>query len=90
MAALVHAELERIGIDVRTGVAATAIEPGDELDTVVLGDGSRIEAELIVLSVGVRPDTEVFEAAGCSPPPTSRQPRRILPGRHRSAPDGAH
>ncbi|NLT26024.1 MAG: FAD-dependent oxidoreductase [Microbacteriaceae bacterium] len=57
-------ELRRLGIDVRTGVAASAIEPGDDHDTVVLGDGDRIDADLIVLSVGVRADTAVFEAAG--------------------------
>lgn len=56
--------LARLGIDVRAGVAATGIEHGAERDVVVLGDGSRLEADLVVLSVGVRPDTEVFERAG--------------------------
>jgi len=56
--------LARLGIDVRAGVAATEIEHGVERDVVVLGDGSRLEADLVVLSVGVRPDTEVFERAG--------------------------
>ena len=56
--------LARLGIDVRAGVAATEIEHGADRDVVVLGDGSRLEADLVVLSVGVRPDTEVFERAG--------------------------
>lgn len=56
--------LARLGIDVRAGVAATEIEHGAERDVVVLADGSRLEADLVVLSVGVRPDTEVFERAG--------------------------
>ncbi len=56
--------LARLGIDVRAGVAATEIEHGTECDVVVLADGSRLEADLVVLSVGVRPDTEVFERAG--------------------------
>ena len=60
----VRAELERLGITVADRVAATAIEPGADHDTVVLGDGSRLPADLVVLSVGVRPDTAVFEAAG--------------------------
>lgn len=64
LASLVTDELRRIGIDVRAGVAATAIETGADHDVVVLGDGSRIDADLIVLSVGVRPDTAVFESAG--------------------------
>jgi NADPH-dependent 2,4-dienoyl-CoA reductase/sulfur reductase-like enzyme/rhodanese-related sulfurtransferase len=64
LASLVADELRRLGVDVRERVAASAIEPGADHDTVALADGTRIEADLIVLSVGVRPDTAVFEAAG--------------------------
>jgi NADPH-dependent 2,4-dienoyl-CoA reductase/sulfur reductase-like enzyme/rhodanese-related sulfurtransferase len=56
--------LARLGIDVRAGVAASEIEPGVDRDVVVLSDGSRLEADFVVLAVGVRPDTEVFEKAG--------------------------
>ncbi|MDQ7992325.1 MAG: FAD-dependent oxidoreductase [Propionicimonas sp.] len=64
LAALVRDELGRLGVDVREQVAASAIEPGEAADQVVLADGERIEADLVVLSVGVRPDTAPFEAAG--------------------------
>ncbi len=64
LAYLVTQELRAMGITVRDGVAATAIERGADEDVVVLGDGTRIAADLIVLSVGVRPDTAPFEAAG--------------------------
>ena len=57
-------ELRRLGVTVRTGVAAEAVEGGPDEDVVVLGDGSRVPADVVVLSVGVRPDTETFEAAG--------------------------
>lgn len=60
----VTAELRRMGIAVNDGIAAQAIERGKDRDTVVLSDGRRIDADMIVLSVGVRPDTEVFERAG--------------------------
>ncbi|MEG3615386.1 FAD-dependent oxidoreductase [Isoptericola haloaureus] len=60
----VTAELERIGVTVRTGLAATAVEQGADHDTVVLADGTRLPADVVVLSVGVRPDTAVFEQAG--------------------------
>ncbi len=64
LAALVTAELGRLGIVVHAGVAAEAIEHLEDRDAVRLSDGRRIDAELIVLSVGVRADTAVFEAAG--------------------------
>lgn len=64
LATLVTTELVRLGIDVHDGVGATAIESGDGGDVVVLADGTRLDADLVVLSVGVRPDTAVFEAAG--------------------------
>ncbi|MCB1297393.1 MAG: FAD-dependent oxidoreductase [Microthrixaceae bacterium] len=64
LAHLITEELTGLGIAVHDGVAASAIEPGAAHDVVVLADGTRIDADLIVLSVGVRPDTEVFGAAG--------------------------
>lgn len=64
LAILIKKELERLGIRVRDGVGATEIESGEDSDTVILSDGTRIDADIVVLSVGVRPATEVFEGAG--------------------------
>ena len=64
MASLIAQEMRRAGIVVREGVGAASIEHTETHDTVTLTDGTRIDAELIVLSVGVRPDTSVFEEAG--------------------------
>lgn len=64
LAWLVSEELRALGIDLHVGVAATAIQHGPDADTVVLADGSELAADLIVMSVGVRPDTAVFEEAG--------------------------
>jgi NADPH-dependent 2,4-dienoyl-CoA reductase/sulfur reductase-like enzyme/rhodanese-related sulfurtransferase len=64
LASYATAALRRLGVEVRTGVAAVQIEPGAERDVVVLDDGTRLDADLVVLSVGVRPDTAAFEAAG--------------------------
>jgi NADPH-dependent 2,4-dienoyl-CoA reductase/sulfur reductase-like enzyme/rhodanese-related sulfurtransferase len=63
-ARLVEEELGRLGIDVHAGIAAQQVVSGLEHDTVVLSDGRRIAADLIVLSVGVRPDTGAFQRAG--------------------------
>ncbi|MDO5736826.1 MAG: FAD-dependent oxidoreductase [Propionibacteriaceae bacterium] len=64
MAQLVSDELARLGITVRDNISAVAVEPGEDHDVVVLADGTRIDADIIVLSVGVRPDTRIWEAAG--------------------------
>ena len=64
MASLAADELRRLGIVVRECVAATEVVHGDSHDTVVLSDGTRLEADAIVVSVGVRPDTSAFEASG--------------------------
>lgn len=66
LATLVTGELRRLGIQVRTAVAAEAIESGADHDVVVLSDGTRLDADIVLLSVGVRPDTAVFEAAGAA------------------------
>lgn len=61
---LVSGELRRLGVDVRTDTAALRVLAGEGSDTVELSDGSSLDADLIVLATGVRPDTGVFEAAG--------------------------
>ncbi|WP_455132322.1 FAD-dependent oxidoreductase [Microbacterium aurum] len=64
LAALVSDELRLLGIELRTSIGAAGIQQGAEHDLVALSDETLLPAELIVLSVGVRPDTAVFEAAG--------------------------
>jgi NADPH-dependent 2,4-dienoyl-CoA reductase/sulfur reductase-like enzyme/rhodanese-related sulfurtransferase len=64
LATLVTEELQGLGIRVHDGVGAESVEHGADADTVVLADGTRIAADVIVLSVGVRPDTAFVEAAG--------------------------
>ncbi len=60
MARTVQTALTRAGVDVRLSVSATEITAED----VVLSDGSRIPAELIVLAIGVRPESDLAAAAG--------------------------
>ncbi|MDN6565903.1 MAG: FAD-dependent oxidoreductase [Actinomyces sp.] len=65
-ARLVEEELRRLGVAVHAGVAAHQVITGEEQDTVVLEDGTRLRAEVIVLATGTRPDTAVFEEAGAT------------------------
>lgn len=64
LAWLITQELGELGIAVRTGIAAASVEHAADADTVVLADGTRLAADIVVLSVGVRPDTAAFEDAG--------------------------
>ncbi len=59
MAALVAQSVERLSIDVRTGVAVTGFEPG-----AVMTDQGRLAADLVVLGMGVEPDTTLMAQAG--------------------------
>jgi NADPH-dependent 2,4-dienoyl-CoA reductase/sulfur reductase-like enzyme/rhodanese-related sulfurtransferase len=58
----VRRELEASGVAVVTGVGLKAVHPGDR--TVELSDGRRLPAELVLFSVGVRPELALAKAAG--------------------------
>ena len=64
MATLVMQELRGLGVHVHVGVAAQTIAHADNNDVVTLSDGTVLNADVIVLSAGVRPDTAFAEAAG--------------------------
>ncbi len=51
------------GVDLRLDATLAAVE-GDPATTVVLGSGERIQADLVVLSVGVRPNVDLAAQAG--------------------------
>ena len=65
---LVQEELERHGVRVLTGVSAAEInqtEPGHPSRLSVLDSaGAKHEADLVLLAVGARPDSELAEQAG--------------------------
>jgi 3-phenylpropionate/trans-cinnamate dioxygenase ferredoxin reductase subunit len=52
------------GVHVRTRTKAERIEGGDQVEAVVLPDGSRLHADVVVIGVGVHPDTDLAERAG--------------------------
>jgi 3-phenylpropionate/trans-cinnamate dioxygenase ferredoxin reductase component len=63
--AQVFADLHREhGVDLRTGVQVTAITPKGDGATIALGDGSALDVDVLVVGVGVQPDTGLAEAAG--------------------------
>ncbi len=63
--AQVFADLHREhGVDLRFGAQVTGIRSRGDGATVALGDGSALDVDLLVIGVGVQPNTELAEAAG--------------------------
>ena len=54
------------GIDVRLSAAITAFEGGAAVEGVGLGGGETVPADLVVVGVGIVPDTRLAESAGLS------------------------
>jgi 3-phenylpropionate/trans-cinnamate dioxygenase ferredoxin reductase subunit len=52
------------GVHVRTRTKAERLEGGEQVEAVVLPDGSRLPADLVVIGVGVHPDTDLAARAG--------------------------
>jgi NADPH-dependent 2,4-dienoyl-CoA reductase/sulfur reductase-like enzyme len=61
---LVRQELERHDVQVHTGTVVRSIEPTDKQLTVSADPDLFLRADLVLVVVGVRPDTRVGEAAG--------------------------
>jgi NADPH-dependent 2,4-dienoyl-CoA reductase/sulfur reductase-like enzyme len=61
----VAAELHRShGTDLRCGVGVTALEGSGRVEKVILDDGTVIEADLVVVGIGVRPATGWLQSSG--------------------------
>ncbi|MBN2217418.1 MAG: FAD-dependent oxidoreductase, partial [Pirellulales bacterium] len=71
MVAPLHQQLEYHGVDLRLGTSVTEIRAEDETHLhVVTSDGRGVDARLVILAVGVRPETGLARAAGLEIGPT--------------------
>jgi NADPH-dependent 2,4-dienoyl-CoA reductase/sulfur reductase-like enzyme len=62
---MVCGELHRDhGVDLRLGVGVTAIEGDGRVERVRLDDGATVEADVVVVGIGVAPVTEWLEGSG--------------------------
>jgi 3-phenylpropionate/trans-cinnamate dioxygenase ferredoxin reductase subunit len=52
------------GVDLRTGVQVSGLERDGDRAVLHVGDGSRVEADLVVVGVGVGPNVALAEGAG--------------------------
>ncbi len=52
------------GVDVRLGIGVDALDGTDRVETVLLSDGSRLDADIVVVGIGVEPNTAWLERSG--------------------------
>jgi NADPH-dependent 2,4-dienoyl-CoA reductase/sulfur reductase-like enzyme len=52
------------GVDLRTGVVVTGVLGGSRVAGIALSDGSRIDADVVVVGIGVTPNTDWLERSG--------------------------
>ena len=52
------------GVDVRCGVGVSEVGGADRVEKVVLGDGTELDADLVVVGIGSRPATEWLDGSG--------------------------
>jgi NADPH-dependent 2,4-dienoyl-CoA reductase/sulfur reductase-like enzyme len=52
------------GVDVRLGVGVEALEGGDRVESVRLADGTSIDADVVVVGIGVRPNVGWLDGSG--------------------------
>ena len=64
MAAFIHAQVRKHGVKLALGTSAEGFEEnGDGLD-VLLGDGKRLHADMVILAIGVSPESSLAKDAG--------------------------
>jgi 3-phenylpropionate/trans-cinnamate dioxygenase ferredoxin reductase subunit len=56
----------RHGVDIREGVGLDRLEGEGHVSAAILSDGSRLDVDVVIVGVGVAPDTALAEAAGLS------------------------
>jgi len=64
MAAIVHQYIRKKSINLHLNSQAVAIEGTDKVAAVRLADGSLLEAQMVILGIGVRPETALAQGAG--------------------------
>ena len=66
MSAFFYAKHNAAGVDVRLNAAVTGFEAGDQgrVAGVTLADGGKVQADIVLVSIGVIPETALAEASG--------------------------
>ncbi len=64
MASMLHNEIKHHGVDLRLGTSVTSFVAKDEGVELVLSSGDRVEADAVILAIGVRPEVSLARDAG--------------------------
>jgi NADPH-dependent 2,4-dienoyl-CoA reductase/sulfur reductase-like enzyme/peroxiredoxin family protein/rhodanese-related sulfurtransferase/TusA-related sulfurtransferase len=64
MAAPLHEELRLHGVDLQLGTSVTEVAADGDAAGVLLSNGTRITADLVIMAVGVRPEVKLAQQAG--------------------------
>ncbi|NDV78869.1 FAD-dependent oxidoreductase [Dysgonomonas sp. 511] len=64
MAAMVHRQLKQKGVSLYLGEGVTGFEPQGESIKVLLEKNGSLNADMVILSIGVRPETRLAREAG--------------------------
>lgn len=64
MVALLESELRQNGVGITLGDGVSRFEPTDDFIRYHLSSGKTLEADMVILSIGVKPDTELALDAG--------------------------
>lgn len=66
MAAMLHANIRENGVALYLGDGVASFEENEHSVTIALNSGKKVEAELVILSIGVRPNSQLAKDAGLS------------------------
>lgn len=64
LASILHQHLVQNGVELKLGEAVKSMEKNGEKTVVTTSAGSKIEADMVIMSVGVRPRTRLAKEAG--------------------------
>lgn len=64
MAAFIHNQMRKNGIKLALGASVTGFQEDDEEISVLLKDGNPIHGDMVVLAIGVTPETSLAKEAG--------------------------
>lgn len=66
MAAMLHANIRENGVALYLGDGVAAFEENEHSVTIALSSGAKVEAEIVILAIGVRPNSQLAKDAGLS------------------------